>query len=162
VVRSVQPFHRIFYPLDAIGQWNRLYGRPGFLQYQCVVPTGDERQAVADLLGGIAAEGQGSFLAVLKGFGPLESPGLLSFPMAGTTLALDFPNRGARTLALLDRLDGIVTAAGGRVYPAKDGRMSPAMLESGFPALPRFRLAVDPAFSSSFWRRTAPAARIPS
>ena len=93
---------------------------------------------------------------MLKHFGPLESPGLLSFPMAGTTLALDFPNRGARTLALLDRLDGIVRAAGGRVYPAKDGRMSGEMLAAGFPALDRFRASVDPAFSSSFWRRTTP------
>jgi hypothetical protein len=156
VVRRLQPFHQIFYPLDAIGQWNRLYGRGGFLQYQCVVPANGEKGAVSELLDRIAADGQGSFLAVLKGFGALESPGLLSFPMAGTTLALDFPNRGPRTLAILDRLDEVVRAAGGRVYPAKDGRMSGAMLSAGFPSLDRFRRSIDPAFSSSFWRRTVP------
>jgi L-gulonolactone oxidase len=113
------------------------------------------------LLDRISAGGQGSFLAVLKHFGPLESPGLLSFPMAGTTLALDFPNRGPSTLALLDRLDAIVADAGGRIYPAKDGRMSGAMLASGFPSLDRFRASIDPAFSSSFWRRAAPPTASP-
>jgi FAD/FMN-containing dehydrogenase len=155
-VRSYRPYHEIFYPLDAIGRWNRLYGRPGFLQYQCVIPGMEERNGIVDLLGTIAADGQGSFLAVVKNFGPLESPGLLSFPMPGTTLALDFPNRGTRTLALLDRLDAIVIGGGGRVYPAKDGRMNASTLAQGFPALPRFAESIDPAFSSSFWRRTAP------
>lgn len=147
----------IFYPLDAIGHWNRLYGRPGFLQYQCVIPSSQSRAAITSLLGKIAKSGQGSFLAVLKELGPLDSPGLLSFPMEGTTLALDFPNRGSRTLELLDRLDEIVLAAGGRVYPAKDGRMSAPAFKSYFPQLDRFRASVDPKFSSSFWRRTAGA-----
>ena len=154
-VRRSAGYEGIFYPLDSIRHWNRLYGRPGFHQYQCVVPAAGEGQAVAALLGRIAASGQGSFLAVLKSFGALASPGLLSFPMHGTTLALDFPNRGARTLDLLDALDEIVAAAGGRVYPAKDGRMSGAMFSAGFPRLDRFKASIDPKFSSSFWRRTA-------
>jgi FAD/FMN-containing dehydrogenase len=146
------------YPLDAIAGWNRLYGSRGFYQYQCVLPPATARDAVAELLGAIAAAGEGSFLAVLKTMGPKRSPGLLSFPMPGTTLALDFPNRGVPTLTLLDRLDAITLAARGRVYPAKDGRVSAAAFAAGYPELERFRRSVDPAFSSSFWRRVAPAA----
>ncbi|HEV8291540.1 MAG TPA: hypothetical protein VGP94_06435, partial [Tepidisphaeraceae bacterium] len=79
--------------------------------------------------------------------------GLLSFPMEGVTLALDLPNRGTRTLALMGRLDGIVAEAGGRLYPAKDGRMSSAMFKPGYPHWEKFAAHVDPAFSSCFWRR---------
>lgn len=147
------PYDPVFFPLDGIQDWNRIYGPKGFYQYQCVVPTGEARSAIRALLEAIAADGQGSFLTVLKEFGSLKSPGLLSFPMTGTTLAVDFPNRGVRTLHLLDRLDAITSAAGGRVYAAKDGRAAPAMLTAGYPELERFRRSVDPAFSSSFWRR---------
>jgi len=85
--------------------------------------------------------------------GPLPSPGLLSFPMEGTTLALDFPNRGSATLELLARLDRIVLEAGGRLYPAKDGRMPVDVFRAGYPNWQRFADHVDPAFSSAFWRR---------
>jgi FAD/FMN-containing dehydrogenase len=149
------PYGPIFFPLDGIGDWNKMYGRGGFYQYQCVVPKERAHQATAALLRAIAEDGQGSFLTVLKEFGDVASPGLLSFPMLGTTLAVDFPNRGERTLKLLDRLDGITLDAGGRVYAAKDGRASPEMLVQGFPKLETFRRYVDPAFSSTFWRRTA-------
>lgn len=142
-----------FYPLDAIGQWNRIYGPRGFYQYQSVVPPAAAREATAEMLAAIAASGQGSFLAVLKNFGERPSPGLLSFPMAGTTLALDFPNRGAPTLKLFERLDAIVRAAGGRLYPAKDARMPAAMFRAGYPRLGEFTSRVDPKFSSGFWRR---------
>jgi L-gulonolactone oxidase len=145
-----------FFPLDAIGSWNRIYGRPGFFQYQCVLPTDAARPGVAELLSQITRSGQGSFLAVLKTFGALDSPGLLSFPMKGATLALDFPNRGSETLALLGRLDDVVREAGGRLYPAKDGRISAAMDEAGYPRLPEFARHVDPGLSSGFWRRVAP------
>jgi L-gulonolactone oxidase len=118
-----------------------------------VLPPAHARDAVTEMLDTIATAGEGSFLAVLKTMGGLASPGLLSFPMPGTTLALDFANKGSATLALLDRLDAITTAAGGRVYPAKDGRMSPATFAAGQPNLERFRRSVDPRFSSSFWRR---------
>lgn len=143
-----------FYPLDGIAGWNRLYGRQGMYQYQCVVPP-DARDAVRDILETVGKAGEGSFLAVLKTFGELSSPGLLSFPMEGTTLALDFPNRGAPTLALLARLDDIVRAARGRLYPAKDGRMPADMFRAGYPAWERLAAVRDPAFSSSFWRRVA-------
>lgn len=168
---SIGPYAPALFPLDAIAGWNRLYGRCGFYQYQCVLPPADARDAVAEMLDAIAAAGEGSFLAVLKTMGGLASPGLLSFPTPGTTLALDFANKGPATLALLDRLDAITTAAKGRVYPAKDGRMSPATFAAGQPNLARFRGSVDPRFSSSFWRRVggdaaaavtadAPAARV--
>ena len=147
---SYDPF---FYPLDAIGGWNKLYGRRGFFQYQSVVPPEAARDATAQMLQTIASAGQGSFLAVLKTFGDIASPGLLSFPMKGTTLALDFANRGLSTLALLDKLDAIVREAGGRLYPAKDGRLPSMMFKSGFPALDQFRTHIDPGMSSTFWRR---------
>lgn len=145
-----------FFPLDAIGQWNRLYGKNGFYQYQCVIPRAAAREGVAELLRQISRSGQGSFLVVLKSFGDLASPGMLSFPMEGATLALDFQNGGAGTLALLERLDDVVREAGGRLYPAKDGRISAAMFQAGYPRLSEFAPHVDPGLSSAFWRRVAP------
>ena len=142
-----------FYPLDAIGGWNRLYGRRGFFQYQSVVPPSAAKEMTALMLQAISNAGQGSFLAVLKTFGDVASPGLLSFPMKGTTLALDFANRGLLTIGLLDRLDAIVRDAGGRLYPAKDSRLPADMFKAGFPALDDFRKHVDPGMSSTFWRR---------
>ena len=142
-----------FYPLDAIHDWNRIYGKPGFYQYQCAVPPASARTAIGEMLDAIAASGQGSFLAVLKNFGERPAPGLLSFPMPGTTLALDFPNRGTPTLALFDRLDTIVRAAGGRLYAAKDARMRGDFFRAAYPQWQDFSRFVDPAFSSGFWRR---------
>lgn len=150
--KTEQHYAPYFYPLDGILHWNRLYGRPGFYQYQCVLPLA-ARAALADILRSIAASGQGSFLAVLKTFGELSSPGLLSFPMPGMTLALDFPNRGSVTLALFDRLDAIVGAVGGRLYAAKDARMAGDFFRRSYPRFNEFTRFVDPKFSSDFWRR---------
>jgi len=147
---SYDPF---FYPLDAVGDWNRLYGRRGFYQYQSVVPPAGAEAATKEMLRTIAKAGQGSFLAVMKTLGDVPSPGLLSFPKKGVTLALDFANRGPLTLSLLDKLDAIVREAGGRLYPAKDGRLPPAMFQAGYPALDQFKKHVDPGMSSTFWRR---------
>lgn len=147
-----EPF---LYPLDGIANWNRLYGAKGFYQYQCVLPPATSRVGAAELLKTIAASGQGSPLAVLKDFGPAEPAGLLSFPMEGTTLALDFRNQGERTLRLMADLDRIVAAAGGRLYPAKDGRIPPEMFQAGFPKWQDFRAYVDPGLSSAFWRRVS-------
>lgn len=146
-------YTQVFYPLDAIFGWNRLYGAGGFYQYQCVIPPETARDAVAELLDAISRSGQGSFLAVLKTFGDVASPGLLSFPRPGVTLALDFANRGDAAHTLMARLDDIVLAAGGRLYPAKDGRMPPVLFKTGYPEWSRFARQVDPACSSSFWRR---------
>lgn len=155
-----KPRHRVvsqnsfFYPLDAVSHWNRIYGRRGFFQYQCVVPEGEPgKRPIALVLDAVARSGQGSFLAVLKVFGSLASPGLISFPRPGVTLAMDFPNRGQKTLDFLEKLDGIVRVAGGSVYPAKDARMSAQSFQNYFPQWRDFSKYVDPKFSSGFWRR---------
>jgi FAD/FMN-containing dehydrogenase len=150
-----QHYTSFFHPLDAIANWNRLYGRRGFWQYQCVLPPPTMKDGIAALLREISYSGEGSFLAVLKTFGHLRSPGLLSFPEPGTTLSLDFPNRGERTLQLLSRLDAIVFAAKGRLYAAKDGRIPKAIWTASNSNLERFTAHIDPAFSSDFWRRVA-------
>lgn len=155
---SVDYFESFFYPLDGIGHWNRLYGPAGFYQYQCVIPTACGRDATAALLETIARSGLGSFLAVLKSFGSLPSAGLLSFPREGITLALDFPNRGERLERLFRQLDTIVASAGGRLYPAKDGRMPGELFRSGYPEWRSFARFIDPRCSSSFWRRVMESA----
>ena len=151
--QAIVHYEPYFHPLDAIGEWNRIYGPRGFLQYQCVVPPAASETAIAELLRTIAASGSGSFLAVLKVFADRPAAGILSFPRAGTTLALDFPNDGATTLALLDRLDAITAATGGAVYPAKDARMSGAHFRQYFPRWQQMLAQIDPKFSSGFWRR---------
>ena len=151
-------FQSFFFPLDRILHWNRLYGPKGFYQYQCVVPTPHARDATSELLETIALSGQGSFLAVLKGFGSVTSPGMLSFPRAGVTLALDFPNKGAALERLFNSLDRILTAVGGTLYPAKDGRMPGALFRGGYPRWQEFSRYIDPVCSSSFWRRVTEGA----
>ena len=148
-----QHYSPFFHPLDAVNGWSRIYGKRGFYQYQCVVPFDGGLEAMTEMLRRIAASGQASFLAVLKTFGDLPSPGLLSFPRPGITLALDFANRGESTLALFRDLDSIVRTAHGAWYPAKDARMSPEDFRASYPALDRFLPHVDPAFTSDFWKR---------
>ncbi|GAB7522335.1 FAD-binding protein [Paraburkholderia sp. 2C] len=145
---------RFFYPLDNIHNWNRIYGRHGFQQHQCVVPTANARDALHAILHTIATNGIGSFLAVLKRCGPLPSPGLLSFPMEGVSLALDFPQNEQRNTDLFARLDSIVAEAGGRQYPAKDAHMSGAHFRAAYPAWQELERHRDPALMSRFWKRT--------
>jgi FAD/FMN-containing dehydrogenase len=154
---KVVHYDPFFFPLDSVHEWNRLYGPGGFVQYQCVVPPAEERSAIRAVLEVVSASAEASFLAVLKRFGDAPSPGILSFPRPGTTLALDLRFRGERTLRLLDDLDRIVVEAAGAVYPAKDARMSSDSFRSYFPRWEEFAGYVDPAFSSSFWRRVTPA-----
>lgn len=151
-----EPF---FYPLDAIHQWNRIYGRRGFLQFQCVVPFDRGDGAIRAILEEIARSRRGSFLAVLKTFGDVPSPGWLSFPRPGVTLALDFPNGGERTYRLFDTLDRLTREHGGAVYPAKDARMPPESFAAYYPQREGFVSYIDPAFSSSLWRRVTGASR---
>ncbi|MCJ1696934.1 FAD-binding oxidoreductase [Rathayibacter caricis DSM 15933] len=150
--RSVQHYEQFYYPLDAIEGWNSMYGPRGFYQYQSVVPWEGALEVTREMLALIAASGTGSFLGVLKTFGSLESPGLLSFPAPGVCFALDFPNDAA-ALPLFERLDALVLAAGGRLYPAKDARMPREMFEAGYPRLAEFTLQRDPGISSGFSRR---------
>ena len=151
-VRSISAF---FHPLDGVAGWNRVYGPRGLVQYQLVVPDGEE-PALVRILERLAAERLPSFLAVLKRFGP-GGPAPLSFPMAGWTLAYDVPAHPALA-PLLDELDRLVVAAGGRVYLAKDARLRPALVPAMYPRLDDFREVrdrVDPGhiFRSDLARR---------
>jgi len=160
--RRRESFQSFFFPLDSVAHWNRLYGARGFYQYQCVIPGQAGPEMTARLLERIARSGQGSFLAVLKQFGSLSSPGMLSFPRCGVTLALDFPNTGARIERLFRDLDEIVVAAGGRLYPAKDARMPGELFRNSYPRWGELERYVDPVFSSGFWRRVTEGEVVPN
>jgi FAD/FMN-containing dehydrogenase len=152
-VKSSVGYDRYFFPLDGLLDWNRLYGAAGFQQYQCVFPAANANEALHAALSRISASGAGSFLAVLKRCGDLRSPGLLSFPLAGTSLALDFPQRDAANQRLFSSLDSIVREAGGRIYPAKDAHMSGADFRRGYPRWIELEALRDPAMMSRFWER---------
>lgn len=156
-VTRANHFAPFLFPLDRIGNWNLMYGPKGMVQYQCVLPGENGREVLRSLLRVIARSGQGSFLAVLKTFGDRQSPGMMSFPRPGVTLALDFAAT-PDVLQLLDRLDAMTVEAGGAVYPAKDARMSAATFRASFPQWERFATSIDPGFSSSFWRRVTGSA----
>ena len=151
-----QHYAPFFYPLDGVNEWNRIYGKPGFYQYQCVTPSAAGTEPMKQILTKIAASGQASFLAVLKTFGDMPSPGMLSFPQPGITLALDFPERGPATRDLLQQLDEIVRSCNGRLYPAKDARMEARDFAHTYPQLEAFKSFLDPGFSSDFWKRMTP------
>jgi FAD/FMN-containing dehydrogenase len=146
-------YDKFLYPLDGIGQWNRLYGPRGFYQHQSCVPLEAAPRILARLLELTSEAGQGSFLVVLKLFGPRPSPGLLSFPREGATFALDLPHAGAATLALLNRMADIVLDAGGRLYPAKDATMAPWHFQEAYPQWRQLEELRDPGLKSDFWRR---------
>ncbi|KSV95215.1 FAD-binding oxidoreductase [Sinorhizobium sp. GL28] len=149
------PWTSYFYPLDAIGAWNRLYGPRGLYQHQSVYPAERAPAITAQLMETARKAGHASFLTVLKRFGDIGSRGVLSFPRPGFTLTLDFANQGERTVKLLDALDSIVVEAGGAVNPYKDARMSPQVFEMSFPSWRRLEALRDPALVSNFWKRTA-------
>ena len=149
-----EPF---FYPLDAVRDWNRGYGRRGFFQYQFVVPFADGDAAVREILGRLAASGEGSFLAVLKTFG--EAWGMLSFPQPGYTLALDFPRSDPTIHAFLRDLTGVVQRAGGRVYLAKDALLDKETFSAMYPELEQF-LSVKRRYDPNNHFRSAQSQRL--
>lgn len=152
-VQRLVDFDPFFYPLDKLLNWNRMYGRAGFQQYQCVVPDENARQTIRVVLERIARSGHGSFLAVLKRCGDLQSPGLLSFPLSGVSLALDFAQREEANTRLFRDLDAVIHEAGGRLYPAKDAHMSAEQFQRAYPAWSRVEELRDPVLMSRFWAR---------
>ncbi len=149
----LQGYEPFFFPLDRISSWNRLYGPRGFQQYQCVLPEDVAQVATRTLLEAIAASGRGSFLAVMKRCGSLASPGLMSFPLPGVSVALDFPQHPELERRLFPTLDAIVREAAGRLYPAKDAHMSGADFRRAYPGWQTLEARRDPALNSRFWQR---------
>jgi len=145
-----EPF---FYPLDAVLRWNRMYGRHGLLQFQNVLPHESGREGMIQILKAITKSGLASFLAVIKFFGDVPSVGMMSFPKPGPMLALDFPIRREVSFDLVDRLAKITLEHGGRMYSAKDARMTPEQYQAFYPQWREFSRFVDPGFDSAFWQR---------
>jgi FAD/FMN-containing dehydrogenase len=152
-VKALQDYEPFFYPLDKVLHWNRMYGKSGLLQFQYAIPWASARAGTIAILTEVAKSGLASFLAVLKAFGDVKSPGLLSFPQPGITLALDFPIKAGLTFPLVERLADMTREFGGRLYPAKDAAMTASQFQTFYPQweqLERFR---DPVITSSFWER---------
>jgi FAD/FMN-containing dehydrogenase len=145
-----EPF---FYPLDAVLRWNRMYGRDGLLQFQNVLPHATGREGMLQILKAITKSGLASFLAVIKFFGDVPSAGMMSFPAPGVMLALDFPIRPQVSFDLVDRLAKITLEHGGRMYSAKDARMTAEQYQAFYPQWQEFSRYVDPEFDSAFWQR---------
>jgi FAD/FMN-containing dehydrogenase len=133
-INNVVAYEPFFYPLDAIQNWNRGYGKKGFVQYQFVLPL-ESREGLVKILKKIASNGHASFLAVLKIFGDDES--LISFPMKGYTLALDLPVR-KNLFPFLDELDALVLEYKGRIYLSKDARMKSNVFFESYPHAQKF------------------------
>jgi len=146
---SVEGIGAFFHPLDGVGGWNRLYGRLGFVQYQFVVPFGEEA-ALRDVIERLSSSGAASFLAVLKRFGA-GNPAPLSFPSPGWTLALDIPARSKGLAPLLHDLDRIVLDSGGRHYLAKDSHTTPAAIRQGYPRLAEWQAIRDRLDPGGLW-----------
>ena len=154
-VRALQDYEPFFYPLDIMLKWNRLYGKRGLLQFQYALPWESAKEGTAAILHAVADSGLASFLAVLKAFGDVPSPGMMSFPQPGITLALDFPIKPGVSFELFDRLADMTIDYGGKLYPAKDARMSAAHFQAAYPQWRNFARYKDPLLTSSFWERVA-------
>lgn len=150
---QIVPYEPYFYPLDMIDGWEKAYGKSGFLQHQFVLPYENCKENMRLIFEVIVNSGMSSFLTVLKSFGKAISPGMLSFPKEGVTLAIDYRMEGDKTLALLDKIDKIVVDNNGRLYPGKDARMKKEHFHKFFPNFDKFLEYKDPKFSSSFYRR---------
>jgi FAD/FMN-containing dehydrogenase len=150
---KLQDYEPFFYPLDIALHWNKMYGKRGLLQFQYAIPWEHAREGTIAVLQEVAKSGLASFLAVLKVFGDVPSPGMMSFPKPGITLALDFPIKPDVSFALFDRLAAMTLEFGGRLYPAKDARMTAPQFQAFYPQWEQFVRFKDPALTSGFWER---------
>ena len=154
VSRQKVHYESFFYPLDSVRDWNKIYGENGLFQFQCVIPHHYAEEGLLEILKTIKVSGQGSFLAVLKTFGNVESLGLMSFPTEGLTLALDFPNRKESTFRLIKKLYQLVLKHNGRIYPAKDMLLSKEMFDEMYnQSILRFEQVRDKNYQSDWWKR---------
>jgi FAD/FMN-containing dehydrogenase len=152
-VITQQDYEPFFYPLDIVHHWNRMYGKRGLVQFQFAIPWENAKQGTIAILREITNSGLASFLAVLKTFGDVPSPGIMSFPLPGFMFALDFPIKPGLTLPLMERLGDMTRDYGGRLYSAKDACMTAEQFQAFYPQWQRFARYKDPAFTSSFWER---------
>jgi len=152
-VTALQDYEPYFFPLDKVLHWNRMYGKRGLLQFQYAIPWEHAREGTEAVLRAVSKSGLASFLAVLKAFGDVPSPGLMSFPKPGLTLALDFPIKPEKSFALFQRLADMTREFGGRLYPAKDAAMTPLQFRAFYPQWERFARYKDPVLTSAFWER---------
>jgi FAD/FMN-containing dehydrogenase len=152
-VVALQDYEPFFYPLDKVLHWNRMYGKRGLLQFQYVIPWEHAKEGTIAILHEVAKSGLASFLAVLKAFSDVPSPGMMSFPKPGITLALDFPIKPDKSFPLFARLADMTNEFGGRLYPAKDAAMTAPQFQSFYPQWQQFARYRDPMLTSSFWER---------
>jgi FAD/FMN-containing dehydrogenase len=152
-VTALQDYEPFFYPLDKVLHWNRMYGKNGLLQFQYAIPWESAREGTIAILQEVAKSGLASFLAVLKAFGDVPSPGMMSFPQPGITLALDFPIKADKSFPLFERLADMTRDFGGKLYPAKDAAMTAAQFQAFYPQWEQFARYRDPLLTSSFWER---------
>ena len=150
---SIEDYEPFFFPLDKVLHWNRMYGRRGLLQFQYVIPWEHAKEGTVAILHEVAKSGLASFLAVLKAFGDVPSPGMMSFPKPGITLALDFPIKPDKTFPVVHRLAEMVLEFGGWLYPAKDAAMTARQFQAFYPQWQQFSRYRDPLLTSSFWER---------
>lgn len=143
------------FPLDAVEGWNWFYGSRGFYQYQCRLPRREAPRALKEMLSVLVKRGEASCLSVLKTMGRRKTGAFMTFAEEGVSFAMDFPNKGASTLAMLSELDSVVKASGpgAALYPCKDGRMPPEMFELSFPEWREWWKWRDPKMDSAFARR---------
>ena len=148
-----QYYRSFFFPLDFIKNWNKAYGKKGFYQYQFVVPIKNSKTTLDQVIDLISFYNQRPVLSVLKTFGKIESKGLMSFPLCGLTLAMDFQNKGVKTLKMFSELDKIVLKNNGKIYIAKDSRMEKDSFKRFYPNFDEYSKFIDPNFNSSFLKR---------
>jgi hypothetical protein len=155
ITHRTQHYDPFFFPLDKLENWNRLYGKNGLLQYQCVIPKENAKKLLMEIIKKTQDIVGGSYLCVVKSFGDLSPAGLMSFPREGFTIAMDFPINN-KSLHLCEVLDDVVARAAGQIYLAKDSRLSKERFQEFFPEWIDFSKWVDPKFSSDLWRRVCP------